>query len=90
MTVEAKIEEIKAHMPETYKSIQEKAAAIGRPAFEWVRRGLKGEPNFFYAFEGGRVVGTPFNRLDIMPDIASYLVQFGCSHIVVFADERIF
>ena len=58
--VAAKIEEIKRYMPETYKSIQAKTAKIGNEAFVLVRRGLRGEVDCFYAFEGGRVVGTPF------------------------------
>lgn len=27
---------------------------------ECIRRGMAGEPDWFYAFEGGHVVGTPF------------------------------
>lgn len=87
--VEEKIKEIKAYMPETYKSIRERAEKVGRPAFEMVRRGLRGEPNCFYAFEGGRVVGAPFNRTDITAEIAKYMVQFGCDHIVVWWTEGV-
>lgn len=87
MTIEQQIADIKAHMPEVYQSIQAKAAAIGKPAFALVRRGLRGEANCFYAFERGRVVGTPFNQTDVMAEIAKYMVQFGCSHIVVWAGE---
>lgn len=57
--VNAKIEEIKQFMPETYKAIRAKSVEIGNVAFELVRKGLRGEANCFYAFEGGRVVGTP-------------------------------
>lgn len=87
MTVDLQIANIKAHMPRVYQAIEAKANNIGKLAFAWVRRGLRGEPNCFYAFEAGYVVGTPFNRADIMPEIARYMVQFGCDHIVVFADE---
>ncbi|MBY0455245.1 MAG: hypothetical protein K2Q11_10255 [Burkholderiaceae bacterium] len=59
--VEAKIAQIKVHMPNTYASIQEKARHIGGQAYELVRRGLRGERNCFYAIEGGRVVGTTFD-----------------------------
>lgn len=89
MTIEEQIAEIKANMPEVYKAIQAKAQEIGRPAFSLVRRGLAGEANCFYAFERGRVVGTPFNRTDIMAEIAKYMVQFGCSHIVVWSNEGV-
>lgn len=87
MTIEQQIADIKAHMPEVYQSIQAKAADIGKPAFALVRRGLRGEPNCFYAFERGYVVGTPFNQGDVMPEIAKYMVRFGCAHIVVWAGE---
>lgn len=87
MTVEEQIAQIKANMPQVYKSIQAKAAAIGKPAFALVRRGLRGEANCFYAFEQGHVVGAPFNQGDVMPEIARYMVQFGCDHIVIWANE---
>lgn len=87
MTIEQQIADIKAHMPEVYKSIQAKAAVIGKQAFGLVRRGLRGEANCFFAFERGRVVGTPFNQTEVMAEIAKYMVQFGCTHIVVWAGE---
>lgn len=87
MTVEEQIAQIKAHMPEVYKSIQAKAGSIGKPAFALVRRGLRGEANCFYAFEQGRVVGTPFTLADVTRDIAQYMVTFGCTHVVIWAAE---
>ena len=89
MTVEKQIAEIKASMPEVYRSIQDKAEAIGKTAYALVRRGLRGEANCFYAFECGRVVGTPFNQGDIMAEISKYMVQFGCTHIVVWSQEGV-
>lgn len=86
-TVDQQITNIKAHMPEVYASIQAKAQTIGKAAFAFVRRGLRGEPNCFYAFEHGHVVGTPFNQTDVTAEIARYMVQFGCTHIVVWAGE---
>ena len=80
--------EIKGYMPETYKSIQAKAAPaqLGNAAFSLVRRGLRGEPNCFYASEGGRTVGAPFAHLDggIMADVALAMVCFGSRHWVVW------
>lgn len=66
--VEAKITEIKTHMPNVYASIQRKATQIGGQAYELVRRGLRGERDCFYAIEAGRVVGTAFDVSH--PDIA--------------------
>ena len=84
--VEAQVLEIKAHMPEVYKCIQNKAQAIGRDAYALVRRGLRGEANCFYAFEHGRVAGTPFTVSDIMAELAQYMVEFGCKHVCVWAE----
>lgn len=81
-----KISEIKRFMPETYKSIQAKALQIGNTAFELVRRGLRSEVNCFYAFEQGRVVGTPFNIASINADVALYMVEFGCAHVCIWAE----
>ena len=89
MTIEKQIAEIKAHMPEVYKSIQAKAAEIGKPAYALVRRGLRGEANCFYAFEAGRVVGTPFTLPDVSRDIAQYMVTFGVSHVSVWSETTV-
>lgn len=82
--VSAKIEEIKRFMPGVYGAIQTKAAEIGNVAYELVRRGLRGEVNTFYAFEAGRVVGTPFNTGPIPAETAALMVQFGCAFVCIF------
>lgn len=84
--VSAEVAEIKACMPNVYRSIQDKAEDIGNEAFTLVRRGLRGEPNCFYAFEGGRVMGTPFNWPKVMDDVAVNLVRFGVKHAVVWGE----
>lgn len=83
--VNDQIAQIKQHMPETYKSIQAKAASIGTPAFGLVRRGLRGESNCFWAMERGRVVGTPFSQSEITRDVAQYMVTFGCTYVCIWA-----
>lgn len=83
--VQAQIEDIKRFMPETYASIQAKAKEIGNEAYVLVRKGLRGEVNCFYAFERGRVVGTPFNLVEVTRDIAQYMVTFGCAHVCIWA-----
>lgn len=85
--VQDQIEQIKRYMPETYKSIQDKAAAIGKPAFGLVRRGLRGEANCFWAMERGRVVGTPFAVTEIARDVAQYMVTFGCTYVCIWAES---
>ena len=83
--VNALVQQIKSHMPNTYKTILEKSTTIGNEAFSLVRRGLRGEPNCFWAMEAGLVMGTPFNLVEVQRDIAQYMVTFGCAHVCVFA-----
>lgn len=87
INVDEQVAKIKQYMPETYKSIQAKAAAIGKPAFGLVRRGLRGEPNCFWAMERGHVVGTPFGLSEIERDIAQYMVTFGCTFVCIWAES---
>ncbi len=84
--VSGKIEEIRRHMPQVYECIQEKARQIGNGAYELVRRGLRGERGCFYAFEAGRVVGTPFHGHPIMKEVGQFLVEFGCAHVCIWPD----
>ena len=86
--VAALTELIRTRMPDTYKAIKLKADSIGNTAYEYVRRGLRGEPNCFYAFERFNVVGTPFNleHEDALP-IAQYMVQFGSTFCIIFGDR---
>lgn len=87
--VSAKIEEIKRFMPNTYKSIQAKAASIGNDAYVYVRRGLRGEINCFYAFEAGRVMGTPFELIDIARDVAQLMVTQGIDHMCIWHESSV-
>lgn len=74
---------IKASMPGVYGAVQAKAEEIGREAFALVRRGARGEPNCFYAFEGGRVVGTPFDQ-EVTPEVAQLIVRFGATFLCMW------
>lgn len=82
--IEAQIADIKVHMPETYKTIQAKAAEIGKQAYALVRAGLRGEPNRFWAMERGRVMGTPFNLMGMQEEVAVAMVRFGCTYACTF------
>ncbi|MGI9153050.1 MAG: hypothetical protein ACR2IY_04140 [Rubrivivax sp.] len=84
--LDRKIAEIRAHMPSVYESIQRKAQEIGSKAYGLVRAGLRGVPNSFYAFERGRVVGTPFAGHPIAADVASVMVQFECAHVCMWGE----
>lgn len=85
--VQARLNEIKAHMPMTYKAIQDKAAEIGGEAFRYLRQGVRGEANKFYAIEGGRVVGTPFDLPGVSEELARVIVQWGCEFLIMWAPE---
>ena len=75
---------IKTQMPMVYGAIQDKAKEVGKEAFALVRRGLRGEPNTFYAFERGYVVGTPFSHGPITDQLAGLMVRFGCAFVCIF------
>lgn len=83
--VQARVQLIKAQMPETYKAIVAKAGEIGNDAYALVRRGLRGEANCFYAVERGHVVGAPFNLPDVQAEMARFIVQFGCAFLIMWA-----
>lgn len=85
--IDAQLKVIKDHMPETYKAIQEKAGLIGNTAFNFVRRGVAGQPNKFYALERGRVVGTPFDLPGVADEVARVIVQFGVTFMIMWAPE---
>lgn len=85
--VKARTDEIRAHMPETYRAIKAKADAIGNQAYQLVRAGIAGKPNCFYAIERGWVVGTPFDLPDVQAELARFMVQFGCTHLVMWSPE---
>lgn len=82
--VDAEIAVIKSKMPGVYQSIKDQAAK-GQGVFEVVRRGLRGEPNCFYAIEGGHVMGTPFKDTTIMDDMAALMVRYGKASVCIFA-----
>lgn len=83
-SVEAQIAEIKQYMPETYKSIKERAYQVGNDTYTLVRRGLRGEPNCFYAIEHGRVMGAPFAVSGVTDLIARQMVEFGCAYVCIW------
>lgn len=54
--------DMRTEMPNVARLVNKRRQEDG---VEWVnetiRRAIKGEPNLFYAFEGGNVIGTPFS-----------------------------
>ena len=53
--------DLRAQMPNVARAVDERRRQDGA---EWVnatiRKAMNGEPNQFYAFENGHVLGTPF------------------------------
>lgn len=85
--VDAQLATIKAHMPMTYKAIKDKAGEIGNRAYGFVRLGIAGKPNTFYAIEAGTAVGTPFVNVVGADQLADYIRQFGCTFLILWAAE---
>lgn len=86
--IAAGLDLIKRAMPMTYQAVQDKAQGIGNRAYGYVRRGLAGRANSFYAVEGGHVVGQPFSLPADMADrVGSLIAQFGCSFLILWAPE---
>ncbi len=90
LDVTDKIEMIKQRMPETYAYILSKVKTMGNTAYKQVYRGLRGEPDCFYAFEGGRVVGTPFALSDIQAEVGKHLVMWGSAFVCILAAPETF
>lgn len=85
--IDAQLALIKDHMPMTYKAIKDKAGEIGNRAYGYVRSGIVGKPNTFYAIEAGRAVGTPFVNVVGADQLADYIRQFGCTFLILWAAE---
>lgn len=83
--VQARLGEIKAHMPETYREIVKRASVEGSDTYRLVRQGIKGVPNSFYAIERGWVQGTPFDLPEVSAELARVIVQFGCTFLIMWA-----
>jgi hypothetical protein len=88
--IESLLLTIKNEMPLTYKEIQVKAKAFGNDVYAWVRQGLRGCDNSFWATEGGRIVGTPFSRAGVMAEYRRWVQLYGDVDVCFFADERDF
>lgn len=82
----AQIRTIKQHMPRVYAAIQAKAAEIGNVAFELVRRGARGEPGCFYAFEADREVGTEW-RVNLPTDVAELARRYGMTMVCMWPES---
>lgn len=73
---------IRNKMPKVYEAIQLRAKEQGKGVFAQVTKGLRGEPNCFFAIEGVHVAGTPFVNHPIAEDVGALLAS--CPTVMVF------
>lgn len=86
--VATQIQTLKRRMPKVYEAIHRRVATHGTDVFALVRRGMRGDPNCFYAFESGNVVGTPFfDDHPITAEVARTMVRFGVGMCVIWGTQ---
>lgn len=65
-------------MPEVWKHLGEYRRQYGDAHVrECIRRGMAGEPDWFYAFEAGHVVGAPFTVDSVLGRVMCASVALG-------------
>ncbi|RZI82610.1 MAG: hypothetical protein EOP38_15465 [Rubrivivax sp.] len=78
MDKEEKGPSLKELMPTVADMVQRRRIEEGGAwVTEMVNRGMRGEPNCFYAFERGHVVGTPFDPGFYMEELARTTAAIG-------------
>jgi hypothetical protein len=80
------IELIKGSMPQVYAAVRAKVTEIGGEAYALVRRGARGEPGCFFAWERGLAVGTPF-AFKVPDDVAQLIAQFGVAYACMWPES---
>lgn len=71
-------------MPEVWKKIGEYRRQFGAAhVSDCIKRGMSGEPDCFYAFEAGHVVGTPFKADPPLADYVKLSAALGGKFAVV-------
>ena len=71
-------------MPKVWEEIGRLKVQFGSAhVAECIRRGTAGEPDWFYAFEGGHVVGTPFTADKRLAEWILVAVTMGSRHCCV-------
>lgn len=71
--------DMRQQMPETADYIDQRRREWGADYVnDCIRRSLKGEPDCFYAIEGGHVLGTPF-AMEATAEVAALILRWGTS-----------
>lgn len=77
----AKKLDLRQSMPETAAYVDKRRAEWGADYVnDRIKRSLKGEPNCFYAVEGGHVLGTPFDA-PVTAEVAALVVRWGMTFV---------
>lgn len=71
-------------MPKVAEQIDQMRVKWGKEHVdECIKRGMRGEPDWFYAFENGHVVGTPFKADKVTAQVLAQAVMLGGRYAVV-------
>ena len=72
--------DLRQTMPETAKWVDREREKYGAAfVHECIRKAMKGEPGYFYAIEGGHVLGTPFPFTNIRHHYQGIAIVTGCT-----------
>ena len=79
MNQPAKRFDLRTEMPDAAEWVDAQRRELGREHVnECIRRALAGEPGFFYCFEAGHILGTPFSSTSPVRQDMDYAVLHGC------------
>lgn len=79
MEMKQKTVNLRESMPETALWVDAKRKELGAEFVNGcIRRALKGEPGWFYAIEGGHVLGTPFPATHPIAQEQRFAIMVGC------------
>lgn len=80
---------LRLEMPRVSEFVDQRRVIDGA---EWVnaciKRAMKGEPNLFYAIEGGHVLGSPFTADKYVKEVLELAVYLGTGYVVVMAPKK--
>lgn len=71
-------------MPRVWEAIEARREEFGADhVADCIRRGMAGEPDWFYAFERGHVVGTPFTCDPALTEFIGLAAVIGGRYVFV-------
>lgn len=80
--------DLRVEMPSVAALVDERRKLDG---VEWVndciKRAIRGEPDYFYAFEAGHVLGTPFRSDPITEKVVRMSISYGARFAMVMRNK---